>query len=78
MRTCWFIVVESMGSWWIDCEGKAYGPFESSLEARSEAQRVAATYGDPDRIALIFAPGEDGRQELVWSEGEAELDYSPT
>lgn len=76
MRTCWFIVVESMGTWWIDCEGKAYGPFESQHEARSEATKIATTYGDPDRVALVFAPDDDGQQRLVWTQLEPSLDYS--
>ena len=67
MRTCWFIVLESVGQWWIDCEGKAYGPFKSNEEAQSESRKVAMAYGDPDRISLVFAPGRDGRQRLIWS-----------
>ena len=44
MKTCWFIVIESMGSWWVDCEGKPYGPFDSSTDAAVAAKRIALTY----------------------------------
>jgi hypothetical protein len=67
MKTCWFIVIESMGRWWVDCEGKAYGPFESQKEAALEAKRIAVTYGDSTRRSDIFAAAPDGTHQLIWS-----------
>ncbi|WP_055048851.1 hypothetical protein [Devosia sp. A16] len=66
MKTCWFIVIESMGSWWVDCEGKAYGPFSSREEAQSEARRIAITYGDGQRRSEVFAPTDHGSHRLIW------------
>jgi hypothetical protein len=67
MRTCWFIVIESMGSWWVDCEGKAYGPFISKDEARIEAIRIAITYGDADRRSEVFVSDERGIPRRIWA-----------
>ena len=67
MRTCWFIVIESMGIWWVDCEGKAYGPFTSKDEAKIEAIRIAITYGDADRRSEVFATEADGTPRRIWA-----------
>lgn len=66
MKTCWFIVIKSMGSWWVDCEGKAYGPFDTRDAAQSEARRIAITYGDDGRRSEVFAPANDGSLRLIW------------
>ena len=66
MKTCWFIVIESMGSWWVDCEGKSYGPFETRDDAQGEARRIAITYGDEGRRSEVFVPTDDGSHRLVW------------
>lgn len=67
MKTCWFIVIESMGAWWVDCEGKAYGPFDSRTEAEGEAKRIALAYGDETRRSQVYAAGENGSHRLIWS-----------
>jgi hypothetical protein len=67
MQTCWFIVIESMGSWWVDCEGKAYGPFTSKDEAQIEAVRIAITYGDADRRSEVFISEPDGTPRRIWA-----------
>jgi hypothetical protein len=67
MKTCWFIVIESMGTWWVDCEGKAYGPFETRDDAQHEARRIALTYGNEGRRSQVYTAGDDGRHHLVWT-----------
>ena len=67
MKTCWFIVIHSMGDWWVDCEGKAYGPFESREDAEKEARYIAQTYGDENRRSQVFAAEDDGEHRLIWS-----------
>jgi hypothetical protein len=67
MVTCWFIVIESMGSWWVDCEGKAYGPFDTREDAQSEARRIAVTYGDDSRRSQVFSAEPDGTHRLIWT-----------
>ena len=67
MRTCWFIVIESMDAWWVDGEGKAYGPFETRDEAKIEAIRIAITYGDADRRSEVFVTDENGTPRRIWA-----------
>jgi hypothetical protein len=67
MKTCWFTVIESRGRWWIDCEGKAYGPMPNREEAAHFARLVAETYGPADREAMVWVPDEKGRHRLFWS-----------
>lgn len=67
MQTCWFVVIRTPSAWWVDCEGKAYGPFETREEAAAEAVRLAGTFGDPERRSDVYVPDEGGRLQLVWS-----------
>jgi hypothetical protein len=66
MRTCWYIVIEAMGAWWVDCEGKAFGPFDSEEIARSEAPRIALAYGDETRRAEVWATEPNGPRR-IWA-----------
>ena len=67
MATCWFIVIESRGQWWVDCEGRAYGPLDNKDEAIRSARKIAETYGDPKRQPQVWVPRSGGRPELIWS-----------
>lgn len=67
MRTCWFIVVESLGKWWVDCEGKAYGPFANRDQATEEARTIARTFGDPTRTSRVYVPTDNGDHRMIWS-----------
>lgn len=67
MATCWFIVIESNGAWWVDCEGHAYGPIENKDEAIRYARKIAEIYGDPKRQAQVWAPQRKATPELIWS-----------
>lgn len=68
MKTCWFVVIFSNDRWWIDCEGKPYGPFEDQRAAEDDAVRLAVTFGDPARRSLVYAPDKHGTLRLLWSE----------
>jgi hypothetical protein len=67
MKTCWFIVIESQGSWWVDCEGKAYGPVPTREQAVAEARKLVRIFGDPERRSDLWAPDDTGKLVLVWS-----------
>ena len=67
MKTCWFVVIHANGAWWVDCEGRAYGPFASNDQAREYAQKIAVTFADPSRRSEVWAPGEQGKLKLIWS-----------
>jgi hypothetical protein len=67
MRTCWFVVIESGDAWWVDCEGRTYGPFRDRELATEAARSLAETFGDETRRCDVYAPNDSGKQELVWS-----------
>jgi hypothetical protein len=67
MKTCWYTVIRVREAWWVDCEGKAYGPFEDMDEATKYARVIAETYGPHDRQSEVWAPDESGRPRRVWS-----------
>lgn len=69
MKTCWFIVIRTPSAWWVDCEGKAYGPFSSRKEAAENAVQLAKAFGDPGRRSDVYIPDDDGMQVLAWSAG---------
>ncbi|HEV7276310.1 MAG TPA: hypothetical protein VGN80_08485 [Devosiaceae bacterium] len=70
MKTCWFVVIFSNDAWWIDCEGKSYGPFEDQKAAEGNAVRLAETFGDAARRSLVYSPDHLGRLRLLWSEAK--------
>lgn len=70
MKTCWFVVIRANGAWWVDCEGHAFGPMDDKQEAARLAQKIAETYGDPERRSDVWVPNEAGKHELVWSGAE--------
>ncbi|MFY8032704.1 MAG: hypothetical protein ACOVO5_12800 [Devosia sp.] len=67
MKTCWFIVIRTPSAWWVDCEGKAYGPFGTREDAASNAIRLAQTFGDAQRRSDVYVPDAEEKLTLVWS-----------
>ena len=78
LSTSWFIVVFSNGQWWVDHEGKPYGPYESAAAATEGAVRLARFIGT-DLNWEVFAPDADARHRLVASkrEGMASSEQAP-
>jgi hypothetical protein len=66
MQTCWFVVIRSNDKWWVDCEGKAYGPFANRDDATTEGTVLARTFGDSRRRAEVWAPDDAGRMKRLW------------
>jgi hypothetical protein len=67
MKTRWFIVVNSMDSWWVDCEGQSYGPFPGQAEAEDAARWLAKAIGDPVREMRVYAPDARGEPQMIWA-----------
>ena len=67
MKTNWFIVIHVGKSWWIDNEGKSYGPFLNREQAGAEALQIAKLFGDKGRISQIYWPADDGKHKLIWT-----------
>lgn len=69
MKTRWFLVVHSVGQWWVDLEGKSFGPFEDVDLAVSGAIHYAEVFDDRTRQSQVWAPDDTGRMYQVWSSG---------
>ena len=67
MKTRWFLVIQSQGQWWVDCEGKSFGPFDDIAAASSAAQHYAEVFNDSERQSQVWAPDETGRLRPVWA-----------
>lgn len=69
VSSCLYIVLQVGGEWWVDREGKSYGPCETQQDAEDAAIKLIELFGDPARPAQLWSPGKDGRVHLVWSIG---------
>lgn len=61
-----YLVVHCRDTWWVDCDGKAFGPCASKEAAIHSAQKLISIFEDPARRAEIWAPDEGGRTKLMW------------
>lgn len=68
MKTRWFLVVRSADRWWVECEGKSFGPFEDIDEATHNAIRYAQVFVDEVRQSQVWAPDATGRMRQVWTQ----------
>lgn len=66
MKTCWFVVIKVHDDWWVDCEGKAYGPFSTKEDAAIDGTKLARTFGDPTRRSEVWMPDEEGKFRQIW------------
>jgi hypothetical protein len=66
-RVTWYIVIFSKGRWWIDCEGKPYGPFDNEADAIAEGPKFITLMGNPDHRNDLYVRDDDGRYRVVWS-----------
>ncbi|HEY4202634.1 MAG TPA: hypothetical protein VGM83_18945 [Devosiaceae bacterium] len=55
------IVIRSRHSWWVDWEGRPYGPMQTVEEAIASARRLISLYGEESRRYEIYAPDEHGK-----------------
>ena len=60
-------MIESRGAWWVDCEGRAFGPLDSRREAADYALKLAETHRDPTRRSDVWVPDQNGKLRLEWS-----------
>lgn len=67
MKTCWFIVIQSQGNWWVDCEGKAYGPMKDRDTAIQHAREIAQAFTDPERQPQVWTTKTGERPTMIWA-----------
>ena len=67
MKSSWLMVIRSQGSWWVDHEGKPFGPFKEMQTATDGAIRLAETFGASGPQYLVWAPDHEGQMRTVWT-----------
>ena len=69
MKTRWYIVIKSQDAWWVDCEGRSFGPVPTKEEASRYARQVAEIFGEKTLRRDVWVPDDAGKLKLVWSVG---------
>lgn len=64
--TCLYLVLKIGETWWIDREGKPFGPCETKDEAESSAFKLIDLFGDPARPAEVWSPDDAGKMQMLW------------
>lgn len=72
-----FIVIFSRDSWWVDFEGKAFGPFQNRELAALEARTRAGSISRLGRVCEVVVPDDKGQQWVIWSSEAAGPDSAP-
>lgn len=67
MASALFVVILSRNSWWVDFEGRAYGPYASREEAADEARQQAQYSAHSGRESEVLVPDDSGRHRVVWT-----------
>ncbi len=77
MSRALYVVIFSRDSWWVDFEGKAYGPFTSREMAAHEAKQLAQFCAHTGRASEVLVPDDGGRHRVAWTSA-AEMPMVPT
>jgi hypothetical protein len=67
MSRALYVVILSRSRWWVDFEGKAYGPFDTKELAAAEARHLAQFSAHSGRSSEVLVPDEGGRHRVVWT-----------
>ena len=67
MAKALYLVLLSQDSWWVDLEGKAFGPFTSRESAALEARSMARFQAHSGRESEVLVPDAEGRYWVIWS-----------
>ena len=72
MARALYVVIFSRDSWWVDFEGKAYGPFATKDIAAAEAKHLAQFSNHSGTSSEVLVPDDTGRHRVVW---ESAIEY---
>ena len=61
-----YIVLLSREKWWVDFEGRAFGPFTSRNTAKQEATSLARFMSHTGRRSEVRVPNDAGRYLVEW------------
>lgn len=75
MSRALYVVILSRGRWWVDFEGRAFGPFETKDLASAEAKHLAQYQAHSGRTAEVLVPDDSGRHRVTWT---STADYAAT
>lgn len=67
MSRALYVVIRSRESWWVDFEGRAYGPFADREAAAAEARQSAQYAAHSGRDSEVLVPDDDGRHRVAWN-----------
>jgi hypothetical protein len=73
MPSSLYVVIESMGKWWVDLEGKAHGPYATKATAIEEGRSLARFAAHAGKHSELLATNEAGRYIVLW---DSEKSYS--
>ena len=66
MPSSLYVVIESMGKWWVDLEGKSHGPYASKAIAIDEGASLARFAAHSGKHSELLAQNETGRYVVLW------------
>ena len=76
--TAIYIVIESRGGWYVDFEGKSYGPFADTEAAAIEAGDLAKFSAHAGRRSQVQVPDSKGRYRVAWQSGTDDVASLPS
>lgn len=66
MPSLLYVVIESREKWWVDLEGKAYGPYASKEQAIEEGRSLARFAAHSGKHSELLAQNDGGRYIVLW------------
>jgi len=72
VSTALYIVISSMGKWWVDFEGRTNGPHATREAAALEARNQAQFMSHMNRPSEVLVPDDEGKYWVVWDSRRAD------
>lgn len=66
MPSLLYVVIESLGKWWVDLEGRAHGPYASKEQAIEEGRSLARFAAHAGKHSELLAQNDGGRYIVLW------------
>jgi hypothetical protein len=72
-----YLVIFSRNEWWVDFEGRPFGPFGSRENAALEARALARFQSNAGRVSEVLVPDAEGKYWVIWSSAHTGADGKP-
>ena len=76
--TAIYIVIKSRGGWYVDFEGRSYGPFADAEAAAIEAGDLAKFSAHAGRRSQVHVPDSAGKYRVAWQSGTDDIAALPS